>query len=228
MRLQAADDEADDIAATDGCMHPVVVVPDGLARRPTSTSTTRRASRTWRCGLLKWLRASPDLGQRLSRSSTSSTRQEDERVGALLRHIDGERWRNWPAWSGRPPHARAGRTGTTCAMIDYPWRARAARHRPRRRRDGRRPAADRPAQAGGPHADARTGTGCSASSRTSDAWHLYLDVVTPMFNEQSVTAVAHKIVDRAHEVSCDAIDRAARRAGRSPCRTGSRPGSYPR
>ena len=152
-------------------------------------------------------------------------RAEDERVGALLRTCDGERWRLGRP-SGRPPDAGP---GVRLLLGDdrLPVAGRPDRHRPRRRREGAAlPKNDQP------KLEARTltpdGHRVFSFFQNMDAWHPYLDVVTPMFNEQSVTAVAHKFVDRAHEMSCDPFIDRTRTAAGARVRTGSRPGSYPR
>ena len=152
-------------------------------------------------GSLKWLERA-DLGSDFQLYYLVDE-QEDERVGALLRHAM-ENGGGMAGLAGTDPRTLGRAYGYCLAMIDYPWRALQMGADPAvAEKVSSLPAADQP------KLEARTltphGHRVFSFFQNTDAWHLYLDVVTPMFNEQSVTAVAHKFVDRAHEVSCDAI-----------------------
>jgi hypothetical protein len=126
---------------------------------------------------------------------------EDERVGAQLRNIVETRGSFMPSGD---PRKLGPAYGFYYAMIDYPWRAVQL---------GTDPAVAEAVAAlpknDQPKLEARTltpdGHRVFSFFQNIDAWHAYLDVVADMFDEQSVTATAYKIIDRAHEMSCDPL-----------------------
>ena len=181
-------------------LHPVMVVPNGLLIADFYLSDKECLEDA--AFQLEWY-DNADLGSDYQ-VCYFIDEEEDERVATQLRVAQVELGSIRERMGSDPRQLSSAAYGYYLAMIDYPWRALQLETDPA---VTEKVAAL--AYADQPKLEARTltpnGHRVFSFFQNMDAWHAYLDVVTPMFNEQSVTATAYRFVDRAHELSCDVV-----------------------